>query len=160
MSLSEIFGNAARAEADRKRRLEADARALDDKAQRKRLWDTFNAACDFVPRGPADVAARTWAGLLMAACDQLKTCGEVGRLEANRYTGVNPVHKAGMEAAYQVCRLACAGEHAEVRAAFQTLIESGVDLDSPFRLYLESVRDNRRLWSPGGSTGGMAPSMR
>ena len=149
----QMLSNIARAEADRKRQLEADARAIDDKAQRKLLWEAFNAACEFVPRGPVDVASRTWAGLVMAACSQLKTVGEAERLEKMRYAGSNPVHRAGMESAYQVCRQACAGDLAEVRIALQTLIETGAELDSSFRLFLESVRDNRRWWSTTDSNG-------
>ena len=152
MALSQMLSNIARAEAESKRRLEADARAIDDKAQRKLLWETFNAACEFVPRGPADAAARTWAGLVMAACSQLKTVGEAERLEKMRYAGSNPVHLAGMESAYQVCRHACAGNLAEVQIALQTLLEAGAKLDSPFRLFLESVRDNRRWWSMGDAS--------
>ena len=147
MSLSQSLFNAAKTEADRKRRLEDDARALDQKVQRKKLWEAFNPVCEYVPRGPADSAARTWAALFITACDQLRLAGEVGRLEAMRYRGSDPVRMAGTEAAFHVCNLACVGDIAEVRIALQTLIESAVDLDSPFRLFLESVRDNRRWWA-------------
>jgi hypothetical protein len=107
MALSEILANVAKAKFDRNRQIEADAKALADKAARKNLWDAFNKVCDFVPHGPADQAARTWAAL-------------------------------------HVCRLACAGDHAGVKNAVQTLLESAASLDSPFRLFLECVRDNRR----------------
>jgi hypothetical protein len=153
MALSEILANAAKAEFDRKRQIEADAKALADKAQRKKLWEAFNGACEFVPNGPADHAARTWAGLFMAACDQLKAAGEVGRLETMRYKGADPLRMAGMEAAFRVCRLACAGDHAEVKNSVRTLIESPAGLDSPFRLFLECVRDNRQWWTTAESLG-------
>jgi hypothetical protein len=156
MSLSESIFKVAQAAADRKRQAEADAKQLANKEQRKRLWEAFNAACEYVPRGPAEAAARTWASLLIAACGQLKAAGEVGRLEAVRYKGSDRLRMAAMEAAYRVCQFTCADEHAEVRTALRTLIEAGADLDSPFRLYLECVRDNRCWWMTASTPGGDA----
>lgn len=152
MALSEILSRAAKAEAERRHRLDADAQLLADKALKKKVWEAFNAVCEFVPRGPADPAARTWAAMFMTACEQLKAAGEVGRLEAMRYSGLDRLRMAGMEAAFQVCKFACAGDQDKVRMEMQTLIESAVDLDSPFRLFLECVRDNRRWWNTTDST--------
>jgi hypothetical protein len=134
------------AEAERRHKLETEERLQSEKVQRKKVWDSFHAVCEFVPHGPPELAARTWADLLVTACVQLKILGETGRLEAMRCTGSDPLRATGMEAAYNACRHACAGDNAKVRESLRILIESGADLDNPFRLYLECVRDNRRWW--------------
>ena len=146
MRLSEILTSAAKAEAERRRRLDAEAELLAHKGQLKKVWEGFHAASEFVPRGHPELAARKWTDLLMTACTELAAAGEAERLNEMRYTGTDRVRMAGMEAAYNVCRLACAGQLEEVRASMKILIEAGSSLDSPFRLYLECVRDNRKLW--------------
>ena len=147
MPLSEMLSRAAMAEAERKFRLQAEAQAENQKAQQKRLWAAFNEVCDFVPRGDSESAAWRWAALFMSAGEQLKAAGDFNRLEAMRYTGSDRLFMAGMEAAYEVCRLACVGRLADVKSALHTLIDSNGALESPFRLFLECVRDNRRWWS-------------
>jgi hypothetical protein len=147
MPLSEMLNKAAMAEIQRKLKLEAEEQAAIEKAQRKKLWGTFNAACEFLPRGPAESAARTWAALLIPACQQLKTLNELGRLQAMRYKGPDPVVQAGTDAAFEVCRLACINEFAAVRTALERLIESAPKLQDAFRTYLESIRDNRQWWA-------------
>jgi hypothetical protein len=147
MGLSEAFSKVAMAEAERRRQLYAAEQSQAEKVQRKKVWDSFHAVCEFVPRGPAEVAAKRWADLLIAACAQLKILGEPERLVAMRYTGSDRLRATGMEAAFTVCRLAYAGDTAKVRESLRILIESAPDLDSPFRLFLECIRDNRRLWA-------------
>ena len=147
MPLSEMLNKAAMAEIQRKLKLQAEEEAAIDKAQRKKLWDAFNAACEFLPRGPAESAARTWAALLISACQQLKVLSELSRLQAMRYKGPDPIIQAGTDAAFETCRLACINEFAAVRTALQTLIESAPKQQDVFRTYLESIRDNRQWWA-------------
>jgi len=149
LGLSEILAKAAREKLARERGNHPQEKNLSTQVERNKLWDALNAVCQFVPHGPREIAACKWAPLFIAACDQLKAAGEVGRLQAMRYHGPDLVRLAGTEAAYQVCELACEHKRADVIASLQNFIGSPANLDSEFRLYLESVRDNRCWWSPG-----------
>ncbi len=150
MGLSDILSKAARERAEQQHRLSAASQPRAGMTGRNRLWDALNAVCEFVPQGSPETAAFKWASLFLAACDQLTAAGEVGRLQAMRYQGPDSARLAGTEAAYRVCELACARKRADVIASLQSFIAGQANLHNEFRLYLESVRDNRCWWAPAG----------
>jgi hypothetical protein len=151
MRLSEILSKAAKEQAERQRQTETGHPAASHRAGRNKVWDAFHAACEFVPSDPVGVAAWKWANLIIEACAQLKAAGEANRLEAMRYDGTDPRQMAGNAAAYRVCQIACTGKLPEVIEALRGFMETQSSRDSSFRLYLESVRDNRRLWATGSA---------
>jgi hypothetical protein len=144
-----MFTKIALAEAERKRRIEAEAQELVDKAQRQKLWQAWQSACEFVATGHVNQEARRWAGLIRSACDLLKSAGDARRLEALRYQGLDRPECAGTALAYEVCRLACSADHVKMTNTIRMLLEIGGKLQHSFRLYLESVRDNRPWWETG-----------
>jgi hypothetical protein len=105
-----------------------------------------------VPHGPPEIAACKWAPLFIAGVDQLKAAGEGGRLQAMRYKGTDGVRLAGTEMAFQACELACAHNRGDLISLLHILIAEHAHLDSAFRLYLESVRDNRCWWGSEGDS--------
>jgi hypothetical protein len=151
MGLSEILSKAAREKAEQHRRLTGQSQLGPPTVGRNKLWDALNAVCDFAPQGPPEIAACKWASLFVTACDQLMAAGEVGRLQAMRYMGPDALRLEGTETAFRVCELACAHKRADVITALRELIAGhSTNLENAFRLYLESVRDNRRWWAPAG----------
>jgi hypothetical protein len=150
MGLSEILSKAARDRAEQQRRLSGVGQLNSTTVGRNKLWDALNAVCEFIPHGPPEIAACKWAPLFIAACDQLRAAGELGRLQVMRYRGPDPVRLAGTEAAFWVCQIACAHKRADVISSLQNLIANQSNLDNAFRMYLESVRDNRCWWAPAG----------
>jgi hypothetical protein len=148
MGLSEILSKAARERAEQQRQLNAGGQWRSTVFGRDKLWDALNAVCEFVPLGSPEFAARKWANLFIAACDQLKAAGEVRRLQAMQYQGPDAVCQAGTEAAYRACEFACAHKRIELSTSLRDLIVNTPKLDNAFRMYLESLRDNRCWWAP------------
>jgi hypothetical protein len=150
MGLSEILSKAARERAEQQRRQNADGQLHTTAIGRNKLWDAVNSVCEFVPHGPPDIAGCKWAAQFITACDQLQAAGEIGRLQAMRYKGTDAVRLAGTELAFQACELARAHNRGDLISLLRDFIAEHAHLDSAFRLYLESVRDNRCWWGPAG----------